>query len=182
MSIAQEDSKSTYIMKSLLLPGWGNYELKGHKKSTFHLTTELTMWIGYVYYQHRADELKKDYQLFAKRKLNLKGSYSDAYYRRISIYRSYEEYIEFQQRQGRDISKIDFDTNPWQWESDEQQGHYSDLRKEAIETDRLPALFVYGMIFNRVVSVFTTSYDYNQLSSDLSLNSNSVEVSLSYHF
>lgn len=180
--LCQQDSKSSYIMKSLLLPGWGNYELKGNTSGFIHIAGEASMWIGYLYYSDRANHLKSNYKRFAKRNLNLKGSYSFSYYKRLAIYKSFDSYIEFQQRRGVDIEQINFNLDPWRWESDELQTKYSDIREDAIETDRLPALFLYGMIFNRLVSIFTTSYNYNQIESNLSMHKDRFEFMLSYQF
>jgi hypothetical protein len=162
MAQTEQPSKSSMVFKSLLLPGWANYELGNKQAAYTHFVSEIALWTGYLYYSNQQEQLVNDYQSFAVKELSLPDqTYSDAFYRLISQYNSYDEYIEFQRRQGNSILGDLPAKKRWQWASEKDRFIFNNRRIEADELEKDLNYWVYGMVLNRVVALFTSRRDYN---------------------
>ncbi|MCB0279663.1 MAG: hypothetical protein KDD94_09190, partial [Calditrichaeota bacterium] len=63
-SLSQEAkiSKSASILKSLVLPGWGNLSAGNTSTGYLHMGAELSLWLGYFYNKKLLNDSRTDYQ------------------------------------------------------------------------------------------------------------------------
>jgi hypothetical protein len=186
---APPPAKGLSIVRSLVLPGWGNYELGNKTAAYWHISAEALIWAGYFYTDNLAEQQSRDYKSFAISSLGLANtSYSNSYYRLISRYNSYDDYIEFQRRQGNAISSDLGEDRRWRWASETERKKFNLKRIEADETKKDLRFWLYGALLNRVAAFFTTRRDYNAA---FSLNSsvtyskaagNSLALNFNYKF
>lgn len=184
---AQESAKPKYtVLKSLILPGWGNYELGDKNTAYVHVATEIALWAGYVYHGNLAKQEISDYKASAKAQLLLPNtSHSAEYYRLISRYNSYDDYIEFQRRQGAAVSSDLSADLRWRWKDEEARKAFNRQRIAAHETEKDVRYWLYGAALNRVLSFFTTRRAGLALRSSASysaVSGNALRVSAAFSF
>jgi hypothetical protein len=144
-------------IKSLIIPGWGNYEKKDKTYAFIHFATEIALVSGYFFRYDLQKSMENDYKSFAKKHLNLPSKNFDTFfYEIIARYSSYEKYVEYQLRQ--DVYSVNTNIYKWKWENQELRADYTNMRKSAIDVDKNLKFFFFGMIVNRAVSYFTTKY------------------------
>ena len=179
--------KSAYL-KSIALPGWGNYSLDDKTTAYIHLGAEAATWIGYFINKHEQKSAVNDFKSYAKLHLNLpQSTYTDAYYETIARYDSYEQYKEYQTRQGKKIEDILSSDVAWKWEDSEYRRIYTLKRKESIDLDRRAKFFFAAMAVNRLVSLITTHRARKKLllnmrSSYSKKNGNELLLTMHYNF
>ena len=153
---SQEKQSKLPVLKSILLPGWGQVSL-GDNSGWWFIGAEVTIWSGLLFTNKMHSDGIDDYERFAQHSLELSGSnYSTEFYELISEYDTYAQYVEFQTRQGVDANLILSDENAWQWNSVKQRKLYRSLRSDVKNLKERRIFFFGGMLLNRVVSVVST--------------------------
>ena len=158
--------KGSSILKSIVLPGWGNLSAGNKTTGYIHMGAELTLWLGYVYNRKLRDNAIADYQNFARSSLNLNFSnYPSNYYETIASYNSYEQYKIIQLARGDNPNSLLPEKFQWQWDSDSERRFYNEKFNEATKFERNISLWFYGMAANRLISILTTNRDVKRANS-----------------
>lgn len=156
LSFAQKPSKLP-LLKSLVIPGWGNYSLGDKSTAYVHFGVEAISWIGYFYNDIKLANAEKEFKSYANLKLTLgNNSYSSEYYSIIARYNNYEQYVEYQTRQGNNLDRLLDESLSWDWGDETNRTAYVLKRKESIDLDRKFKYFFATMGVNRLISLLTT--------------------------
>ncbi len=142
------------VLASLVLPGWGEYQL-GHKKWTTGLVLgEVMLWLGYVGITQYSRVLQKDYQAYAALHagVNPQGK-DDQYWIDIGNANNIYEFNE-RRRVQRNLEATypETDFYYWQWDTEANRFRYGDLRDRQYRWERATIFIFSGMILNRLFS------------------------------
>ncbi len=142
------------VLKSLLLPGWGEKQL-GHTGWTrSFLLTEIGLWLGYVGIVQYSQVLERDYQAYAALHAGVDPNGKDAQYW-IDIGNANNIY-EFNERRRvqRNLAATYPETSAyyWQWDSESSRFYYGDLRTRQYRWERATIFVISGMVLNRLLS------------------------------
>lgn len=192
---AQPDPRGSFL-RSLAIPGWGHYynDSDNWTRGKVHLGADIIMIGAYFGLNARASNLEGQYHTFAQ--LNAGVSISDRNRRfqlAIGQFDSIEEYNDFQLRSRNwDQLLADSQRNRWQWNSEEDREHYSDLRETSDRArNQLPAIAGL-LVVNRVlsaISAYRRAQDMSSSGPELTLlpaftdrSSSGVVANLSFRF
>ncbi len=142
------------LIRSLIMPGWGQYVLGAHKTARKMVLMETGLWLSYALTRGAAGWYQQDYRAFAALHAGVADHLkSDIYYYRLGRFDSISEYNQVQSRQ-RNIDDIyplgeGYD---WQWGDTDDRERYSDLRGASLLAAKGASFIVGGMVVNRAVA------------------------------
>ncbi len=140
---------------SALLPGGGQYYLGNRKKARYFFAAEALTWIGYISFHSYGNWRKDDYirhaSIYASADIEGRG---DEFADLVGFYSSIDDY----NRAGRVTDPdrpylADTPENHWQWESDEAQLVFRDLKNSSRESYRRSDLMIGIAVVDRLVSL-----------------------------
>jgi hypothetical protein len=142
------------LLRTIVLPGWGQYYLGDHRIARRMMTTEVCFWLLLGTFKRAENWFEQDFRSFAT--LHAGTSYRlkpDIYYYRLGRYDSIEDYNQAQQR-DRNIDAIyplntDMD---WDWDSPYSRKRFQDLRRASLRTAKAASFTVGGMVVNRAIA------------------------------
>jgi len=147
-------SKTKAVFYSLLLPGAGHYYLGENGRGEVFTGAEIVSWAGIAAFQIYGNWKEDDYVRFAEEHAGVSsGGKDEDFYKNLTFYDSREDY----NTAGRIIDPGDpYYPNTrayyWQWDSDESQSHYRDIRNQS-ETAFRNRDFMIGLaVFNRIIA------------------------------
>lgn len=148
------NTQQAALVRSLIMPGWGQHLLGDGKTAEKFITAEVGLWLSYFTTREAARWFEQDYRAFAI--LHAGASQQrepDIYYYRLGQYDSIYEYNEIQLRQRSigDIYELGVGKD-WQWSSTADRARYNDLRRASLLAAKTASFIVGGMIVNRAVS------------------------------
>lgn len=176
-----------YFMKSLAVPGWGEYEL-GYKEDTkWFLIAEgalIAAAIGFTYYSGvRTD----DYKSFARTHagVNISGK-NEQYWINISNYNNVDLYNQAKSNQHDYANRYEDPNDAWYWDNAKSREKFDDIRIEAENFETMGYYMIGGIVANHLISAINASYKSGKVkpSVETSLNSQNQPVSkfvLSYN-
>ncbi|MDA3886549.1 MAG: hypothetical protein PF638_13225 [Candidatus Delongbacteria bacterium] len=148
-----------YFMRSLLVPGWGEYKLGRKKEAAAFLITELSLIAvasGFKYYSSIRED---DYKDLAVMQAGIDPSgKDDRYWIDIANYDNVEDY-NAQRNINRDYeNRYDDPSDSWDWSSTTVREDYDDIR---ISSENGNTRFYYtigAIVLNHFVSAINASY------------------------
>jgi hypothetical protein len=159
-SFAQEKAEYTIgetrivLLKSLILPGWGEHSLGYHKRGLAFNTAELVGWLGYAAFTLYSGQTRDDMKAFASDHAGINPAGKDnQYFTDIGNYMNIHDYNE-QKRRYRQIEYIyDEERMFWAWDSKENKQEFDDMRLNSRLAKRNASLVVSALVLNRLISV-----------------------------
>ncbi|MBN1967833.1 MAG: hypothetical protein JXR48_13085 [Candidatus Delongbacteria bacterium] len=182
-------SKDTYkyFFKSLLLPGWGEYEL-GYKNGTkFFAITEIGLIASALGFYLYSDSKTDEYKDFARTHAGIpSGSIHDGYWINIGNYNNIDEYNTEKTRIGQ--ADLRYDSNmAWHWDSESSRKRYDKIRISAASSEDYTYYLIGGVLLNHLISGINASYLAGNMESSISptldsKNEPAAKLSINYGF
>ena len=149
-----ESTEKGALIRSLIMPGWGQYVLGAHKTARKMVLVETGLWLSYFVTRGATGWYQQDYRAFAA--LHAGVAYPlklDIYYYRLGQYDSIYEYnqVQLRQRYISDIYRLDGEYD-WQWDDTANRERYNDLRRASLLAAKGASFIVGGMVVNRAVA------------------------------
>lgn len=153
------------VLKSALIPGWGEHELGSSKRGFLFNGIEAGLWIaaGLAYTTANAHEDDMFYFASQYGEISNPQSKGDIFLDRVSKYDNMDEYNEqmLRNRQWDRIYRKE-DGNYWNWESDEKRDEYFDIKTQRYLW-RQRVTYTFGAItLNHLVSAMDALYLHRQ--------------------
>lgn len=159
---AQEQEEKIYtvketrinVMKSIILPGWGEHSLGFKKRGYFFNSTELIGWLSFAAFTLYSNQTHEDMKAFAADHAGISPSGKDnQYYTDIGNYMNIHAYND-QKRRYRQVDRIyTEDDMYWAWDTEDNKKKFDDMRLNSRLTERNASLVVSALILNRLLSV-----------------------------
>tara|TARA_Y100000589_G_C27153927_1_gene630019 strand:+ start:78 stop:692 length:615 start_codon:yes stop_codon:yes gene_type:complete len=178
------------VLKSAILPGWGELDLNNKKRSNQFFIQEASIWITYFGLQYVSNSYESDYRAFAS--LHAGVDMIDKSYQYsvdIGDYNTYEEFIDAKSR-NRQSDQIwpEGYGYEWSWDSEQNRKDYDQMRIISGVAKKYSKFAVGAMIANRIISVIDVLYlknlstRYQVYSSVSKLDSQNIEYSFKIIF
>jgi hypothetical protein len=142
----------TAFLKSLAVPGWGQYSL-GHKSAALaFLGADLALVGGMLTLNSYSHSTRDDYHALAAAYAGISGDHSHNYYVDVGNWMTVDQFNE-QRLRNREFDALY--TNPadrWMWDTDAHRSQMKDIR---IKSDRAKNGILYlvgGLVLNHVAS------------------------------
>jgi len=148
------------IMKSTILPGWGENALGATKRSNSFLLREGLIWLSLIGGQTIHNWYKSDYTTFAILHAGTDPSTKDYQYAvDIGNYDNFDEYnfAKEQLRQG-ELIYPEEQNYEWEWDSESNRQKFDDMRIISGTAEKLVSFSIGGLIVHRVISVIDVLY------------------------
>jgi len=148
------NTQKSALIRSLIIPGWGQHRLGDGKAAQKFILTEVGLWLSYFTAHEAANWFEQDYRAFAI--LHAGASQDrepDIYYYRLGQYDSIYEFndIQLRQRSIGDIYELGVGKD-WQWNSTANRERYRDLRQASLLAAKAASFIVGSMVVNRAVA------------------------------
>ncbi len=153
----REISRGGAVLRSLLIPGWGEYYLGYKGTGRVFIATEVILWasvIGFeTYSQWKEDQFIASAAEHASAQMDGK---SDDFYADLGNYASTEAYNEAKLR-NRDYEALYTDPSYfWAWDSDQNRLDYDHTRIESRSAHNKIYFFIGAAALNRLISFIDT--------------------------
>jgi hypothetical protein len=143
------------LLKSLILPGWGEHSLQYRKRGYALNSTELSFWVGYIALSYYGRSVEKDMKAFAATHAGINPKGKDEYFfTDIGNYMDLYDYNE-QKLRYRQFASLypENDEYFWAWDSESSQKKFDKKRIESSSAYHAASFALAGLIINRVVSM-----------------------------
>ncbi len=173
-TFAQNEIDKKNILKSIILPGWGELNYNNSRSKMFFIT-EATMWISMFTFNRYHDIQDSDMKNYAKIHSGAEEFASTSqYWVDLGGYFSYQDFKE-EMLESRTPEKIYNEKFAWDWDSRENANKYRNLRIDRDKSLLRAKFAIGGLVFNRILSAIDVIYlanNQNHLTSSLSFNQN----------
>ncbi len=153
----QAGEKNT-VLKSILIPGWGEYAMNARVRGKIFMSAEAGMWISYAslaFYENIQD---KDMRSFVKAHSGASEFHgSSQYWVDMGSFLSWEDHKE-EMLMVRMPEKIYDEKYAWDWSSVEDANTFRDIRIKKDRTAHRMSFLIGGMVLNRMISVLDVLY------------------------
>jgi len=143
------------LLKSLVLPGWGEHSLGYSTRAYGFNGTELLGWISYAVLQVYARGLEQNMITFAVKHAGIEPSgKDDAYLTDIGNYQNIYEYNDQKLRYRQtDLVYPDTEEYYWAWDSEKYRKRFDDKRYNTALMYRNASFALTALVVNRIISV-----------------------------
>lgn len=151
-TITQSRARSL-ILRSLVLPGWGEHSLSYPSRGYILNSTELSLWVSYFSLNFFAASVERDMKALAAvhAGINLKGK-DLVYFTDIGNYQTLAEYND-QKLRYRQNNRIYPESWAWAWDSEASRRQFDDRRVYSQQLYRAASFMIAGLVVNRIVSI-----------------------------
>lgn len=143
------------LLRSLVVPGWGEHSLGYHKRGLVFNTAEILGWVTFYAFQSSGLAQKKDMRAFAVLHAGINPQGKDAYYYTdIGNYDNIYEYND-QKLRNRQVDYL-YPVTPdffWAWDSAANRQHFDKLRIRSATQLQYATFMLGGLVLNRIVSM-----------------------------
>jgi hypothetical protein len=143
------------LLKSMILPGWGEHSLDYHKRGNIFNTSEIIIWVAHFFFQLRGDALYSNMESYASIHAGVDPSGKDKYfYTDIGTYMNIYEYNEQKLRYRQDeLLYPETDKYFWFWNDNKTRQTFDELRIDSEWAYKYASFAVTAMVVSRIVSV-----------------------------
>lgn len=157
-------SPATIPLRSLLVPGWGQWALGQETRAAFFLGTELVLWTGWGLFTRSGQGFTESYRVYAYRWAGADPTRADeAYWRAVELHRSDEDFLEDLRREARRFYPNDLEEQrryveehrvegDWSWPDQEHWFAFQDLRRSARQAFDRARVTVGVVLVNHLIS------------------------------
>lgn len=142
------------FLKSLVIPGWGQYELGRPKHAVAFFGADLLFIGAALTLNHHGKQLRDNYEAFAAAGAGVTGSHPKEFYIDVANWLSVFDYNE-QRMADRSFGALyDTETQYWMWSSEADRARMDEMR---LDSDRSLNRVIYAVALvgvNHLVSAF----------------------------
>lgn len=143
------------LLRSLLIPGWGEYKLDKPNRAVVFNTVEVLGWVNYYFWLSSGKAGYKDMQAYAVRHAGINPTGKDDYYYvDIGNYDDIYAYNE-QKLRNRQVDLL-YPVTPdyyWAWDSAQNRQRFDRLRIRSAAHRQYATFALIGLAVNRIVSM-----------------------------
>ncbi|MCL4304530.1 hypothetical protein KJZ99_01300 [bacterium] len=142
------------FLKSLVIPGWGQYELGRPKHALAFFGADLLFIGSALTLQHHGKSLEDDYRAFAATHAGVTGSHSRDFYIDVANWMNVFDYNQQRMAERSFGALYDTETDYWYWRSDADRARMDEMR---VQSDRSRNRVIYAVALtgvNHLVSAF----------------------------
>ena len=193
---------SSPVLKSLVLPGWGEFSEYSalykendieniayiKERARYIIFQETALWIGFNIFKDLNKSYENDYQLLGTTNagVNWTGK-NDLYAANVGNFNNLEEYNAYKLLTGQYDDVYLEQGFHWNWQNNnDNRLKYDRTRNKSEKYDKLRTYLAAGLIINRVISSFDVLSIMKQhnriISFDLEEDSTNLKLNLNYHF
>ena len=146
-------------LKSMSIPGWGQYSLNEKKRSQIFFSSDISLLISYIGAKSAAKWYEQDYQAYAALYAQVDMSNKNSQF--AYDIGKYNNIDAFNQENGRMRSESQYEYGKgydWHWSSDSQRIEYESIRKKSMLFNKTTKFLIAGLIVNRLISVIDVLY------------------------
>ncbi len=148
------------VVKSAILPGWGELSMDHPKRAKSFFLREGIIWLSYLGGKNIYSWYKSDYEAFARLHADVDlrnqpyqlavdmGLFDNLYEYNSNKDRRREVYLKYPEGEGYD----------WNWDSTTNRKKFNDMRITSATADKVASFAVGGLIAHRIISVFDILY------------------------
>lgn len=158
--LSAQQSAGTALLKSAVIPGWGEYSLGHTDRAQSFWLREGAIWLAFVGSRSMENWYRSDMEGLASLHAGTNiSSRSSEYAVDIGDFDSFEEYNAMMVR-TRSIDRI-YPENlgfEWEWDSPANREKYDDIRMKSVSAEKFAAFMIGGMVLHRVISMMDIIY------------------------
>ena len=175
-----------YFFKSLLLPGWGEYELGNKNETKFFAAVELGLIASAIGFYLYSDSREDDYKEFAKVHAGVKDtSFGEGYWINLGNYDSIDHYNIEKTNTGYAGSRYD-ENKAWYWDSTKNKKRFDKIRISSENAETMSYYLIGGIFLNHLASAINSGYEASKIKANVNTslkNSNpTTKLTLTYEF
>ncbi len=141
------------FLRSVLIPGWSQYQQGRKKTAMMFIGAELALWSGLFGVQTYGGWLENDYKAYALQYADIDPAGKDHdFYVDIGNYDSVDDFNDVRQRNRQYDGLYLGDDYYWQWESESRRLAFKDLRISADQYKHSAIFFAGAIVLNHLVS------------------------------
>lgn len=145
------------VLKSLLLPGWGEYSCRSESAYIFW-GSETALWVGFAALRYSAHIQDRDIQSFSTLHAGISVyPESNQYGADLGNYSTYLRHRE-RMLENRTPEKIWNEDYSWEWDSESTREIYRNLYRKKELTLLSSEFMITGLIVNRIASMINVRY------------------------
>jgi len=168
--LIQNLSANSNLVRSLILPGWGELKMEETQRSRVLMAADLSIFVTYLlgksFNASYIDQYKAYGMLYADADMVGKD-YSFAV--NMSNYNSMDEYNQDMSNRKNYDDIYDDPGYNWEWDSTSKRLKFNGMRESSIVSSKFAEFAVAGLIINRVISAIDVLYLTNK-NSNVKLN------------
>ncbi|MBK6766942.1 MAG: hypothetical protein IPG71_11750 [bacterium] len=148
------DKGQAAFLKSLVIPGWGQYELNRPRHAMAFLGADLLLIGSALSLNHHGQQLRDNYEAFAESNGGVTGSHGKEFYIDVANWMSVFDYNEQRMAERNFSALYDTETQYWMWSSEAERARMDDMR---LDSDRSLNRVIYAVALvgvNHLVSAF----------------------------
>lgn len=167
LSRGVEKSRGGAFLRSLVLPGWGQFYAKSETMGKAFIVSEVLLWGAFAGFNLWSDWLEDDFRAFAANHAGVDPSGKEArYFVDIGNFDDIFDYNQFQLR-NRAVEEMYPETEDfiWAWDSAENRRAFRDFRVRSDRADNRAKFTLAAVVVNHVVSAVHATlavYKYNK--------------------
>ena len=154
-SLLSVNQARTLLLKSMVLPGWGEHSLNVHKRGYALNSSELFFWVSYAALLYFGNSAEQDMQSYAAVHAGIETGGKDIYYYTdIGNYNTIHDY-NAQKARDRNFGAMYPDTDEyfWAWDSESTRREFDKMRYDSQRLIHSASFALGGLIVNRIVSM-----------------------------
>ncbi len=153
-NVLASDKGQAAFLKSLIIPGWGQYELGRPKHALAFFSADLLFVGAALSLRNHGTQMRDEYEAFAAAHAGVRGSHGKEFYIDVGNWMNVFEYNEQRLADRSFASLYDTDSEYWMWDSDHNRAHMDQMR---VTSDRSLNRVIYAVALigvNHLVSAF----------------------------
>jgi len=148
------------VLKSLILPGWGEYSLGHKKRARIMALSESVIFFSILGSYSNANKFEQNYKSYAAEHANvITAGKNRQYWIDIGNYFSIDQFNEEHLR-WRDFTAIYEKDNNWNWvwDNDENRKYFEKMRIRGDTWKLRGSFLIGGMVLNHIISAIDALY------------------------
>jgi len=164
--LIQNLSANSNLVRSLILPGWGELKMEETKRSRILMASDLSIFVTYFLGKSFNVSYINQYKAYGTLYANADMQGKDySFIVNMSNYNSMSEYNQdMYNRKNYDDIYENSDYN-WEWNGTNKRLKFNSMRESSIISSKFAEFAVAGLIINRVISIIDVLYLTNKNSS-----------------
>jgi hypothetical protein len=140
------------FLKSLVIPGWGQYSLDHKNYALTFLGTEVTLIGGMLVLESYGASTRDDYQAMAAAYAGVQGGHNHDFYVDVGNWMTVDQFNE-QRLRDRSFDRLyTSSADRWSWDSDEHRASMERMRLKSDRAFNSVFYLVGGLVFNHLAA------------------------------
>ena len=146
------------VVKSFLIPGWGDIELENNKSSRFFIQSEILLFTGCISAFHVSNLIEKKYITFASEHAGVISINDHRYWVDIGNYNTNIDF-DSEHLRMRDEKIGQWSEHPWDWNNNHaNRKKFENMRIDSDKYFLAGKFLIGGIIMNHIISSINTLY------------------------